>query len=150
MDPISAISLAGTIVQFVDFGGKLLSNAIELYRSSIGTLAAHHELELVTTDLRALIYKLQQSSHTGNEPPGREDEAQQKSLEVVCDEAVKVAEEIVTRLEGLKVKDGKHRKWNSLKQAVESAWSRKELQNLQSQLQGLKDALETRVLFSIR
>jgi hypothetical protein len=127
-----------------------LSNAIELYRSSIGTLAAHHELELVTKDLRALISKLRQSSNKGDEPLDREDEPQQRSLEVVCDEAVKVAEEIVNRLEKLKVKDGKLRKWHSLKQAVESAWSRKELLDLQNQLQGLKDALKTRVLFSIR
>jgi hypothetical protein len=150
MDPLSVVSLVGTIVQFVDFGGKLLSNAVELYRSPIGTLAAHHELELVTTDLQALISKLRQSLYSGNEPPGQETASQRESFEVLCDEAVKVAEELVNRLERLKIKDGKLRKWQSLQHAVEAAWSRKELVDLKNQLLGLKDALETRVLFSIR
>jgi hypothetical protein len=69
---------------------------------------------------------------------------------VLCDEAVKVAEELVNRLEKLKVKDGKLRTWHSLQHAVEAAWSRKELVDLKNQLLGLKNALETRVLFSIR
>lgn len=150
MDPLSVVSLVGTIVQFVDFGGKLLSNAVELYQSPEGTLSANHELELVTTDLRALILKLRQSLNSEDEHPNQGIASQRSSFEVLCDEAVKVAEELVHRLEKLKVKDGKLRKWYSLKHAVETAWTRKELVNLKNQLLGLKDALETRVLFSIR
>lgn len=150
MDPLSVVSLVGTIVQFVDFGGKLLSNAIELYRSPVGTLAAHHELELVTTNLQALISKLQHAASSGDEASSQEFASQQKVLEALCDEAVRVAKELVNRLEKLKVKDGKLRKWHSLKQAVEAAWSRQEILDLKRQLLGLKDALETRVLFSVR
>jgi hypothetical protein len=150
MDPLSIVSLVGTIVQFVDFGGKLLSNAVELYRSPVGKLAVHHELELVTTGLQALISKLRQSLCSGGEPLSEEIASQRKSLDILCDEAVKVAEELVNRLEKLKVKDGKLRTWHSLQHAVEAAWSRKELVDLKNQLLGLKNALETRVLFSIR
>jgi len=150
MDPLTVVSLVGNIVQFVDFSGKLLSNAVELYRSPVGTLAAHHELELVTNDLQALISKLRQSFHSGDGPPSEENVSRRRSFEILCDEAVKVAEQIVNRLEKLKVKDGKLRKWHSLQNAVDTAWSRKEIVDLKNQLQGLKDALETRVLFSIR
>jgi hypothetical protein len=150
MDPLSVVSLVGTIVQFVDFAGKLLSNAVELYRSPIGTLAAHHELEIVTTDLHALISKLRQSIYSKDNDPSQEAETLRKSFEAICDEAVKVAEELIKRLERLKVKDGKLRKWDSLKHAIEAAWSRKELIDLKTQLSSLKEALEARVLFSIR
>ncbi|KAH8773150.1 hypothetical protein F5882DRAFT_172339 [Hyaloscypha sp. PMI_1271] len=150
MDPLSIVSLVGTIVQFVDFGGKLLSNAVELYRSPVGKLAAHHELELVTTDLQALISKLRQSFYSRDEPPTQDTASLRQSFEVLCDEAVKVAQELVNRLEKLKVKDGKLRTWHSLQHAVEAAWSRNELVDLKNQLLGLKNALETRVLFSIR
>lgn len=144
------ISLVGNIVQFVDFGSKLLSNAVELYRSPVGKLAGHHQLELVTTDLHALISKLRQSYYPENDRSSEGNEAQRKTFEAICDEAAKVAEELATRLDKLKVKDGRLRKWHSLQHAVEGAWSRNELLDLKKQLSGLKDALKTRVLFSIR
>jgi hypothetical protein len=80
MDPLTVISLVGNIVQFVDFGGKLLSNAIELYRSPVGKLAGHHQLELVTTDLHALITKLRQSFYPENDRSSEENEAQRNPL----------------------------------------------------------------------
>ena len=52
MDPLAALSLAGNIIQFVDFGGRLLGGAGEIYRSADGSLKVHDELELVATDLR--------------------------------------------------------------------------------------------------
>jgi hypothetical protein len=149
MDLLTVISLVGNIVQFVDFGSKLLSNAIELYRSPVGRLAGHHQLELVTTDLHALISKLRQSFQPGNHCSSEKIEAQRKCFEAICDEAAKVAEELATRLDKLKVKDGKLRKWHSLQYAVETAWSRNEILELKKQLSGLEDALKTRVLFSI-
>jgi hypothetical protein len=58
MDPLSALSLAGTIIQFADFGSKLLSESLQLYKSSRGTLDANEQLELVTADLQSVIAKL--------------------------------------------------------------------------------------------
>jgi hypothetical protein len=86
MDPLSALSLAGNIVQFVDFGLKLLSGAVELYKSPSGTLAAHHELELVTTDLSALVIKLRQSFDQGGGIRSADQDAvtQRRSFEQIC------------------------------------------------------------------
>ncbi len=39
MDPFSALSLAGNIIQFIDFGGCLLGSARQLYKSPVGSLA---------------------------------------------------------------------------------------------------------------
>lgn len=112
-------------------------------------MASHHLLELVTTDLRALVSKLRQPLYHEDASLDQESAAQRKSFDVLCHKAVKVAEELLNRLEKLKVKDGNLRKWHSLQHAIEAAWSRKELVDLKSQLSGLKGALETRVLFSI-
>jgi hypothetical protein len=62
MDPFSALSLAGTIVQLADFGSKLLTSGVQLYRSSTGALKAHEKLELITGDLQSVIIKLRGSS----------------------------------------------------------------------------------------
>lgn len=66
MDPLTVLSLAGTIVQFVDFGRTLITDARDLYSSSAGTLTANEELELVTADLQALALKLRNSFYTAD------------------------------------------------------------------------------------
>jgi hypothetical protein len=150
MDPLTALSLAGNIVQFIEFGSKLLSQSRELYRSSRGSLAADHELHLVTSDLRALVLKLRNDASSPR-PSGFQPDAEETSsnFSKVCNEAIALAEEILSRLNGLKV-TGKHRAWASFRQAIKAAWSEKEKDNLTKRLLTLKSALETRVLLSLR
>ena len=152
MDPLTAVSLAGTIVQFVDFGSKLLTNAQELYRSTAGTLTTNQELELVTADLHSLVVKLRQSFHvTGDTLPlTRKEQEEQETFQKICNEATKVAAELLERLDRLKVKGSRHRKWESFRQAVRSAWSKDEVTALVHRLRCFKETLETRTLFSIR
>lgn len=151
MDPLTALSVAGNIIQFVDFGTKLLSQATELYKSSVGTLRINDELELVTTDLRDLVTKLKLSYYPeGKSEDSEGDVSQWTSFSRLCDEAAALAEELIERLVKLKVKGGKNRIWRSVKQAVEAAWSEKELASMKKRLLSFREALETRILFSIR
>jgi hypothetical protein len=151
MDPLSALSLAGTIVQFVDFGCKLFTEGRELYKSSTGQLSANEETEMVIIDLQRLMEKLRQPPTTGLAGPCTEDEhVQQKSCEKICDRAISIAEEIISRLEKLMVKGSTHRMLKSIQKVVKSAWSRAEISGLMARIQGLKATLETQVLFSIR
>ncbi|KAE8450753.1 hypothetical protein EG329_005666 [Mollisiaceae sp. DMI_Dod_QoI] len=147
MDPLTALSLAGTIIQFVDFGSKLLSEAYKLYKSPKGILTANEEFELVTIDLKAFVDKLKPDLQAEIARPLTEDEA---IFEDICQNATKIAEEIMGRLNKLKVLKDKHRKWESMRQAVKSAWTKDEMLDLKKRLALFKDALETRVLFSIR
>ena len=152
MDPLNALSLAGNVIQFVDFGNKLLGKAGELYRSPSGSLAVHDIVELITTDLRALIATLRQSIPSANSPENLHQAHNDSwsSFRKICDEAAKVADELVGRLSQLKIKDSKHRKLRSIQHAVESLWSEKEIAALLQRLSSLKEALESRILFSIR
>ncbi len=147
---MAALSLAGNIIQFVDFGTRLLLRAGELYKSSIGSLAIHDEIELITTDLQVLITKLRDAFSTrgstnlqtlvhGNTLA---------NFEKICDEAAKIAEELKERLASLRT-GGKLNKLRSLQQAVKTMWSEKEVLALAERLSSFKAALETRVLFSI-
>jgi RecA-family ATPase len=152
MDPLSALSLAGNVLQFIDFGTKLFSKAGELYKSTVGSLAANDQLELVTADLRALVSKLRQSL-SSEETQGeivQEDKETWSSFKRVCDEAADVADEIILRLGKLRLQDGKFRRLRSILQAVETLWSEREITSLLKRLSSLRIALETRVLFSTR
>lgn len=154
MDPLTALSLAGNILQFVEFGARLISDCRELYKSKTGTLTANEELELVTLDLRALVRKLRNSFPSiGSDSLSHlaEDHSEkQKPFKTICDKAAKVAEELVARLERLKLKGSEKRKWKSFEQALKGAWSNVEVMSLNKRLSTLKEALETQVLFSIR
>lgn len=151
MDPLTALSVAGTIVQFADFGTKLLSEGCAMYKSSIGVLSTNQELDLVTSDLRAVIGKLEklfQWQFVSISPTGEEQE-DFNMVEKICDDATKLAEEIVVRVNELKVKGRKYRKWKSFRQAIKSAWTREEISSLVKRRGALKDALLTRVTYSI-
>jgi hypothetical protein len=71
------------------------------------------------------------------------------SFRKVCDEAVKVADELVERLEKLKF-NGKFKGLRSLQHAVKTVWSEREVAVLMRRLLTLKETLESHVLFSIR
>jgi hypothetical protein len=55
----------------------------------------------------------------------------------------------VIKIDGLKIKGKKHRKWKSFGQAIKSAWSREEVSSLVERLESLKDALLTKNTCSI-
>ncbi|PQE22020.1 Vegetative incompatibility HET-E-1 protein [Rutstroemia sp. NJR-2017a BBW] len=59
LDPLSAIGLASAIVQFVDFGSKLVSQGRELYEN--GSLAQNDEIQLITESLKGMAADLTKS-----------------------------------------------------------------------------------------
>jgi hypothetical protein len=148
MDPITALGFAGTIVQFVDFGSKLLSASGELYKSTTGSLTVNDEIELVTSDLLAIAQKLRPNGSISPE------------LRKICDRAARLAQELLGRLDKLKVKANDADKsrvkekggkiWQSLKQAIATVWSKDERSALVGRLAKLREAIDTHVLLALR
>jgi hypothetical protein len=141
MEALAALSLAGNIIQFVDFSSKILSATYELYTSTTRSLTVNDELELVTLDLKALLGRLRQN------PKGQQ--RSNDGFTRLCEEAAKVAQLLLDRLESLKVQC-KHQKWRSLEKALKNAWSKQEIDGLRSRLSQLQQALDTHVLVSLR
>ena len=54
MDPLSALAVAAAVVQFADFGFRLIRSAHRLYKSSSGQSSTHIELSAVSQDLARL------------------------------------------------------------------------------------------------
>ena len=146
MEVLAAFSLSGTILEFARFGMKLLSDGRELYKSSQGARSANEQLELATSDLRALLVKLR-SRH--RPPVIAQDEKDGETFQRILHRAEETAKELVERLERLKVKRPKSRKWESVRKAVQSVWTKDEVEALTKKLERFKDAVETHVLGSI-
>ncbi len=121
MDPLTALSLAGIIIQFVDFGSRILKGSHQIYESVTGALPANEELELRTRDLSDLIIKLQRPLQAGDGSV-TSDHTTLKPLQSLCNACSLVAKELLGRLEGLKV-EGKHKAWKSFGHAIKAEWS---------------------------
>jgi hypothetical protein len=75
MEPLSALSVAAAVVQFVDFGTRLLSQTREIYKSSTGQTERVSLLKRVTRDLDSLTSRVEEKAATlrVNAPPGSAD-----------------------------------------------------------------------------
>jgi hypothetical protein len=146
LDPMTALSLAANVVQFVDFAGKIVSKGRRIYLSENGALPKNLELEVVTNDLLRLAQSLRNdglSTGTLND--------EEKSLQAMSDECSKIAEELLRRLEKLKIKsDAKQRGWKSLRQALKSVWNKEELDELSERLLQFRDQLQFHILVSMK
>ena len=65
MDPLSALSVAAAVVQFVDFGIEILVKGKELYESANGALSENIPIQAASERLQSLAGDLQTSlSHS--------------------------------------------------------------------------------------
>ncbi len=72
LDPLTAVSLAGTVVQFVGFSVDLISKSHEAYRS--GSTTDGLELEHVVKDLMDLNERLQTPNLVPADALGKDDQ----------------------------------------------------------------------------
>ena len=108
-DALSLIGLAGNIVQFLDFGFKLVSKGHEIYRSSEKVSIQHFELTSTTNDLR-LVTDQSAKGLSFSQPDVYpiEDEEPLIKLGKTCSE---VANKLLVLLDAIRVvsTDGKYR-----------------------------------------
>jgi hypothetical protein len=150
MDPLSALSLAGTVVQCVDFGCKLLSEGRELYHSSSGKLDSNNEIEIITTDLLCLVRKLRDSflPSDSNDQFTEKQQEERKRLQLICARAATIAEEIIEKLQNIMSKP--RRSVKTLAQLLKAKWNRREIADLVERLEALRKAIDTSILFSTK
>jgi hypothetical protein len=156
MEPFTAFSLAGTVLAFSRFGMALLGDARELYKSTQGALTANEELELVITDVQALLIKLKARYPATDQATIIQeglDNDPTRTLSQIIEDAEELAKELLKRLNSLKVKSDQGRKWGrkweSVRKAVESVWTKDEIAALNKRLDSFKNAIKTNILVSI-
>lgn len=62
MDPVTALGVAAAVVQFIQFGSSLASQASRIYRSSDGALLENIECESESRRLKELCEVIKNSS----------------------------------------------------------------------------------------
>ena len=123
LDPFTAVSLASSVVQFTDFGIKLVIGSIELHNSANGLNAERSNLELKTNHVRKLADKviaLEDDEDDEDEVDGRRTFGRSNQLSQLAKACNVIAEDLLSVLDDLKVKKlaGAGRKWESFRKAV--------------------------------
>lgn len=148
MAGLEALSLAATVVQFVDFASKLVSKGYHVYRSADGALPHSLEMEAVAKDLSHLTVRLQSRGSLSNPSALTEDE---RALEELAEKCNEIATTLLSRLDKLKVKkEERHRGWKSVRQALKSVWNKKELDDLAQRLFSYRNQLQFSILLSLK
>ena len=152
MDPLSALSVAAAVIQFIDYSTRIVSKGKELYKSADGALAENIELETASVRLQNLSRTLKDSLRANQQAP-KEGVASKNdgALETICEACVTVSKEFVDKLENLKVPEGhSHKKWKSFRQALKTVWTKEKIEEVAQRLAKLRADLDTNVLLSIR
>lgn len=141
MEVVAAVGFAANVLQFSwNTARALISEATEAYQSISGTTSRYLELKIVTEDLRNLSNKL-----GGDGGAGRNSDVQR-----IAESTRKISIELLSILEQLRVKDGPHRKWRTVRHALESIWKKNKIDQMQSQLEELRTQLSLRITVQIR
>ena len=147
LDPLTALSVAGNVVQFVDFTTKLLSKSRKIYNSANGALVENMELEAVARNLMELSSRISEAFRS------KADDVQltweDRNLQTLCENCGAVAEEILALLGKLKL-HSKHGKWDSFRKALKTVGSENELDGLMRRLEMYRKQLDTLLLASLR
>jgi hypothetical protein len=150
LDALTALSLAGTIIQFVDFSGKLLAKSHEIYVSVDGASIGNNDLEAAAKNLRNLNGRLNASAVSRRGDGVDATSESEVALIQLTTKCSAVAEELLAVLNQLKAQGVSNRRWKSFRQALKSSLKQGRVDEINSRLQALRQELSFNVLVSFR
>jgi hypothetical protein len=124
MDPITALGVAGNVLQIVQVAGSIVSKAYRIYKSSDGALVENLDVEAAASGLRGLTWRLDLSLRGETSTCLAENE---QLLSEVCWKCMETSNELIGLLEELKIRTTGPRRWASLRKALESIWVKKDI-----------------------
>ncbi|OQV08118.1 hypothetical protein CLAIMM_12437 isoform 2 [Cladophialophora immunda] len=142
LDPLSAIGLAANIVQFIDFGRELISDAKEIYHSANGATAENVELQGVAENLARLSSTLMKPL---DPTQGAISEAEAEIVKIAASSS-SIADELLATIKNLKIGEGPYKKWRSFRQALNTIWKKDKIARLQRRLEDARSNLSIHVL----
>lgn len=138
MDPLTALGVAGNIIQFVEFARSLVSTAYKIHGSETGSSPNNLRLEQVCEALGRLSDRLGSAAPSPGptlspllQSAPEEDSTALRELSQGCK---KDCEKLLAILEKLKVKNGSNLLWNSVKAALKTKMEQKAVAELERQL----------------
>jgi hypothetical protein len=131
-EAIAALSLAANIVQFIDFGTRVLSNGHSLYKSESGrkVLDDNQEIEIIAQSLNQLVQGLTSSASTNPSSGVSQTEINLRKLAAQCSD---IASELLRAVGKLDVQ-GKSGRWDSFRTALKSVLAESKIDKIRQRL----------------
>ncbi|KAL9620719.1 MAG: hypothetical protein Q9160_004732 [Pyrenula sp. 1 TL-2023] len=146
LDPMSALSCATAVIQFVGFGTKLLSKSKEIYQSTDGILEEQAEQAVISSRLSELSRRL--SSSLSQNLTARGLSPAEEALQDATNRCQNVAEDFAWAIDKLRI-SGKTRKWRSFQQALKGLWSKEETEQRMALLDRLQQDVVIHLLVCV-
>lgn len=143
LDPFTALSVASSVVQFVDFGTKLISKGKEFYQSADGVLSDHAEQAAISSRLAELSKGL--SNWIPISAAGKKFSPVEEALRETALECMQFADDFTGAIDELRV-TGNHRKWKSFRQALKSVWKKEGIEERLVKLDRLRQQVVIHLL----
>jgi hypothetical protein len=148
-EAIAALSLAANIVQFIDFGTKVLSNGYSLYKSGPGrnVRGENQEIKIITESLNQLVQGLASSKASTNPSSGvSQTEINLSKLAAQCSD---IASELLRAVGKLDVQ-GKAGKWDSFRAALKSVLAESKIEKIRQRLDKFRQEIVVHILACFR
>ena len=108
LDPLTALGLAGNLIQVIQFSYDIVSEGNKLYHDASGVLTQNKSVEEVSNDLADLSESLKTKQEEWRKAHGRTSlDPDELRLRNLCDRCVEVAYELQIQLNKLKAKEGR-------------------------------------------
>lgn len=140
MEALTALGVAGNVVQFVDFGIKSIKTVRELYKSLDGTLNSLAEIEKQAVEQTQYFMTIQ----TG--PLSKQDPGLAK-LVMACST---LSNELLDLLRSLKMDPGKKRIFESASKSMKAFRAQSRIKDLERGLDKIREAICTRLIVLLR
>jgi hypothetical protein len=148
MEPLSALSIATSVIQFVDFSSKIISGSLEIYKSGHAELSEHSNIRCVTTKLEELAGGLEKSLKLDDSTNSHMSQNDLGLLDL-CKGCKTVSDELIAALDKF-TRKGKLGKFSSVSQALRSHWSKQHIATLQKRVDSFRQQLMINILVSLR
>jgi hypothetical protein len=151
-EAIAALSLAANIVQFIDFGGKVLSGGLKLYKNELGSngLGEANDTKVITQSLQRLIEGLNQpliQSNSTNEIASlSQTEIDLRNLAAHC---VDLANELLRAISKVELQ-GKGGKWDSFRAALKHVLAEGKIEKIRQRLDKFRQEIIVHILACFR
>ncbi|KAI1361082.1 hypothetical protein F5Y08DRAFT_29822 [Xylaria arbuscula] len=138
MDPLSALSVAAGVVQFVDFTYRLVSGTHAIINSSSGLASDTRTLDIIAKDAKGLKDALATSPAMASSDT---------TLQALLTECNAIAESLLAVFEKLRAKNT--RKWTCFISALRTLWSKGKIADFVDRLGKLQAQISTHMHFLI-
>ncbi|XDG05519.1 hypothetical protein ABKA04_005134 [Annulohypoxylon sp. FPYF3050] len=144
MDPISALSLAANIAQFVDMGVSVVRNTQEIVVGG-ATISTLH-LASLANDIQNIGTSMASKRQASSFDTLSQEEKDLCDLAAKC---VETAKELQQCLNNIQVSANRRKRWDSVLTAIKTIWTAEKIKMINQRLSDYRSQLSLRVLLAL-